>query len=121
MVRPEAPVKLSAVVTALLDVGEWLDGSRDPIGAGYLLITGDPDYVDGGMRVFRVSALARAVQRAAGAALPQASQMLMLLADVVPPCGLEDLAAARYAELQAQLREAAAGISPECLDVHLNY
>lgn len=117
-------VELQDVISVLLDTGEWVsgDGVADPIAAGFLRVTGDP--ADDGLDVSVVSigALARAVDRAAGVALPQAASMLDLLAAVVPPHGgLDPAASARYADLQAGLRAALVGIPPQQLDLSLNY
>jgi hypothetical protein len=118
-------MKLSDVVSALIDSGEWLtdDGAPDPISAGLLRVTCDPGDlgVDNGLGVHRVFELARAVDRAAGGALPVAGPMLRLIwATVQNAMGIDDLAE-EYAQMQTELREQLTRIPPERLDLDLNY
>lgn len=114
-------VNLAMVIAALLD-DDADDACPNPLLAGWLHIASQPVVHGlGGLGVRDARQLARAVDRAAGAALPQAAPMLRLLADyghhrLEDPAGV-----ARYAELQAGLREAADGIPPERLDVDMNY
>jgi hypothetical protein len=119
-------MKLSDVVSALVDSGEWLtdDGTPDPIYAGLLRVTSDPgDFgVDSGLGVHRILELARAVDRAAGGALPVAGPMLRLIGVTVQNLTgrLDDLAG-EYAQMQTELREQLTRVPPERLDLDLNY
>ena len=118
-------MKLSDVVSALVDSGEWLtdDGTPDPFYAGLLRVTSDPGDlgVDNGLGVHRICELAFAVDRAAGGALPVAGPMLRLIWIAVQNLtGLDDLAE-EYAQMQTELRERLTRVPPERLDLDLNY